>query len=296
MQWGEAVDEHDAQDQLLAFLAAGGTLVDTAADFGHGASEATLGALLSKNGCRDQIVLASKAGFRTSRDGTRPDTSRGSLLRQLDESLDRLGTDHLDLWQVHTWDDGTPIEETLATLEVVVRSGRVRYVGVSNYSGWQTAQAQTWLAGRADGLVLASTQIEYSLLNREAEAEVIPAAAAMRMGVLAWSPLGRGVLTGKYRLGIPGDSRAATAGIDRFVTPYLTPGCSSVVEAVARAAEGLQADTGQIALAWLRDRPGVAAAVVGARTAAQLENSLASEAVDIPPEITQALDDVSVRQ
>lgn len=293
MQWGTAVDEHDAQDQLRTFLDAGGTLIDTAWSYGLGASESLLGELVSKNNCRDRVVLASKAGLRADADGMRPDASRRSLLAQLDESLARLGTDHLDLWQLSGWDERTPVRETLTTLESVVRSGRVRYVGICNFTGWQTAQAQTWLAGRADALTLASTQVEYSLLNRDLEAEIAPAAAAMDMGLLAWSSLGRGVLTGKYRLGVPGDSRAATPGIDQFVAPYLNPRCSAIVEAVARASEGLQAEPAQVALAWLRDRPGVCSTLVGARTAAQLEVSLAAETVDLPDEIAIALNEVS---
>lgn len=293
MQWGEAVDEHEAQEQLTVFLDAGGTLVDTAANYAFGASETALGTLIAKNDCRDRIVLASKAGFRAHRDGVRRDASRLSMLRQLDETLERLGTDHLDLWQVHVWDEDVPVEETLATLEHAVRTGRTRYVGISNYAGWQTAHAHTWLASRADALALASIQVEYSLVNRDIETEVVPAALAFGMGILAWSPLGRGVLTGKYRGGIPVDSRAATTGLDRFVGPYLTTECASIVEAVARAAEGLGVESSHVALAWLRDRPAVAAAIVGARTAHQLRQSLASEDVDIPDEIVQALDDVS---
>ena len=293
MQWGEAVDEHEAHDQLTAFLDAGGTLVDTAANYSFGASETTLGAVITKNNCRDQIVLASKAGFRSMPDGVRRDASRLSMLRQLDESLERLGTDHLDLWQVHVWDGAVPVEETLATLEHAVRTGRTRYVGISNYAGWQTAHAHTWLASRPDALTLAGTQVEYSLVNRDVETEVVPAALAFGMGILAWSPLGRGVLTGKYRGGIPADSRGATPGLDRFVAPYLTPECASVVEAVAKAAEGLDVDISHVALAWLRDRPAVAAVIVGARTADQLRQSLASEDVDLPEEIVHALDDVS---
>ena len=293
MQWGAAVDEHEANEQLTSFLDAGGTLIDTAANYSFGASESTLGAVISKNDCRDRIVLASKAGLRQLPDGSRRDTSRRSMLRQLDESLDRLGTDHLDLWQVHIWDDSVPVEETLATLEHAVRTGRTRYVGISNYAGWQTAYAHAWLASRADALPLASTQVEYSLVNRDVEAEVVPAALAFGMGILAWSSLGRGVLTGKYRGGIPADSRAAISGIDQFIEPYLSPECAPIVEAVARAAEGLGVEISHVALAWLRDRPAVASAIVGARTAHQLRQTLGSEEIDIPEEIVQALDDVS---
>ncbi len=293
MQWGTSVDEHDAQDQLRTFLDAGGTLIDTAWSYGLGASESLLGELVSKNSCRDRVVLASKAGLRPHADGMRADASRRSLLAQLDASLARLGTDHLDLWQVSGWDERTPVRETLTTLESVVRSGRVRYVGICNFSGWQTAQAQTWLSDRADALTLASAQVEYSLLNRAVESEIVPAAAAMGMGLLAWSSLGRGVLTGKYRLGVPGDSRAATPGIDQFVAPYLTPRSAAIVEAVARASEGLRAEPAQVALAWLRDRPGVCSTLVGARTGAQLDVSLGAEAIDLPLEIATALNEVS---
>lgn len=297
MSWGESVDEHVANEQLGVFVDAGGTLVDTAVSYAGGASEMVVGQLLSKNSLRDRIVLASKAGIGSPAHGpsgsARRDASRSSMLRQLDESLAKLGTDHLDLWQVHVWDDQVPVEETLGTLEYALRTGRTRYVGVSNYAGWQTAYAHAWLAGRPDGVVLASTQVEYSLLNRSIEAEVVPAAQTFGIGILAWSPLGRGVLTGKYRAGIPGDSRGASKTMNRFVQPYLDNDSRSVVEALARAADGLDLSMNHTALAWLRDRPAVSSVIVGARTAAQLTHTLESEDVDLPIEIISALDDVS---
>ncbi|MCW2830177.1 MAG: Aldo/keto reductase, partial [Aeromicrobium sp.] len=203
------------------------------------------------------------------------------------------GTDHLDLWQIHTPDLAVPLEETLGALEHAVRTGRARYVGISNFTGWQTGIAHTWLASRADAMPLVSTQVEYSLVNRDPEDEVIPAVAHLGMGVLAWSPLGRGVLSGKYRGGIPSGSRAASPGWDQFVGAYLTPEKARVVEALARAAEGLGVSITHVALAWLVARPHVSAAIVGARTTPQLEENLASEELELPPEILQALDDVS---
>ena len=134
-------------------------------------------------------------------------------------SLARLGVDHVDLWQVHTWVDDAPLEETLSALDTAVATGRASYVGVSNYAGWQTAQAATWQRAVPGRVPLASTQMEYSLLNRTIEDEVLPAAHALGLGVLAWSPLGRGVLTGKYRTGTPADSRAASQHLSRFVDP-----------------------------------------------------------------------------
>ena len=293
MTWGTAVDAYEAEEQLSTFLDAGGSLVDTAPIYGDGACEELLGTLINKTDARGRIVLAGKAGLIKRGDHIDRDSSRRTLLDQLDLSLRQLGTDHLDLWQIHTWDSETPIEETLGTLEHAVRTGRTRYVGISNYTGWQTALAHTWLRERADALPLISTQVEYSLVRREAEDEVIPATRHLGMGVLAWSPLGRGVLTGKYRGGVPSDSRAADPAWESFVSKYLTPQKTAVVEALARASEGLGVTIAHVALAWLLGRPGVASAIVGARTTAQLQESLASEDLELPPEIVQALDDVS---
>jgi aryl-alcohol dehydrogenase-like predicted oxidoreductase len=293
MTWGRDTDEHDAYDQLVAFVEAGGSLVDTAPVYGDGASEPLLGTLLGKVVARDEVVVATKAGIGT-RDGVRTvDTSRGGLLDSLDRSLSQLGTDHVDLWQVHVWSDATPIEETLATLDHAVSSGRVRYVGVSNFSGWQTARAATWQAAWPGRAPIVATQVEYSLLERGVEAEVLPAAAALDLGVLAWSPLGRGVLTAKYRHGTPADSRGASPHFAAFVERYLDSTSRRVVDAVVTAADGLGCSPLEVALAWVRDRPGVTAAVVGARTAAQLRASLAAEDVVLPVEIREALDDVS---
>jgi aryl-alcohol dehydrogenase-like predicted oxidoreductase len=293
MTWGRDTDEHEARDQLIAFAEAGGTLVDTAAGYGDGASEELVGSLIGDVVARDEIVIATKAGI-SRRTGSRvTDASRGTLLTTLDASLRRLGVDHVDLWQVHTWVDDAPLEETLSALDTAVASGRASYVGISNYSGWQTAQAATWQRAVPGRAVLASTQMEYSLLNRTVEDEVLPAARALGLGVLPWSPLGRGVLTGKYRGGTPADSRAASSHFAGFVNAYLGPSSQRVVEAVARAADGLGWSALEVALAWVRDRPGVTAPIVGARTAAQLRGALGVEELTLPDEITAALDDVS---
>jgi len=293
MTWGQDTDEHEAREQLTSFLDAGGSLLDTAAGYGDGASEELLGRLLSETVRRDDVVLATKAGI-SRRTGQRvTDGSRGALLRALDGSLARLGVDHVDLWQVHTWVDDTPLEETLSALDLAVTSGRASYVGISNYSGWQTAHAATWQRSAPGRIPLASTQVEYSLLNRRVEAEVVPAALALGLGLLPWSPLGRGVLTGKYRTGTPSDSRGASSTFSGFVGAYLDERAGRIVEAVCRAAEGLEWTPIEVALAWVRDRPGVTAPIVGARTAAQLAPALASEERTLPAEITAALDDVS---
>jgi aryl-alcohol dehydrogenase-like predicted oxidoreductase len=291
--WGQDTDEHEAKDALTAYVDAGGTLVDTAAGYGDGASERVLGALLGQVVPRDELVVATKAGLGTRRGEWGADTSRGGLLRQLDGSLRRLRVDYVDLWQVHIWSRSAPWQETLAALDHAVATGRTRYVGISNWTGWQTGLAVGWQSAVPDRAPVISTQVEYSLLNRAVEDEVLPAARALGMGVLAWSPLGRGVLTGKYRAGIPADSRAATPHLGSNVDPYLDEGSHGIVEAVVRAADGLSLSPIHVALAWLLARPGVSSALIGARTTAQLVASLEAWAVDLPQEIVAALDDVS---
>lgn len=242
------------------------------------------------------MILAGKAGVVRREGRVVTDASLRSLLQQLDRTLEDLGTDHLDLWQVHRWDDSVPVEETMAALDQAVRSGRVRYAGISNYNGWQTVAAQSAYTRLGGGVPLVSTQIEYSLVRRDPEIETIPATAHAQMSVLAWSPLGRGVLTGKYRTGTPADSRAASPHFAGFVGAYLNPTAQRVVEAVAAAADGLGWSLTEVALAWVRDRPGVTAPILGARTAAQLQGSLSVEDCVLPQEIVDALDDVSTEE
>ncbi|MFF3399769.1 aldo/keto reductase [Streptomyces sp. NPDC002659] len=293
LTWGRDTDEHDAADQLKAFWEAGGTLVDTADVYGGGDAEYLLGQLVERLVPRRDLVIATKAGSVPDPD-RRFDGSRGHLLAALDASLERLGTDYVDLWQVHAFDPETPLEETLQALDIAVSSGRARYAGVSNFCGWQLAKAATWqLASPGARTRLASTQMEYSLLQRGVEREVLPAALDLGVGLLPSSPLGRGVLTGKYRHATPADSRGASEQLAPFVEPYLDEAASSIVDAVATAADGLAATTLQVALAWVRDRPGVVAPIVGARNAQQLTAALSVETLSLPDEICQALDDVS---
>jgi aryl-alcohol dehydrogenase-like predicted oxidoreductase len=293
LTWGRDTDEHDAADQLKAFWEAGGTLIDTADVYGGGDAEYLLGQLVERLVPRRDLVIATKAGSVPDPD-RRFDGSRGHLLAALDASLERLGTDYVDLWQVHAFDPDTPLEETLQALDIAVSSGRARYAGVSNFCGWQLAKAATWqLASPGVRTRLASTQMEYSLLQRGVEREVLPAALDLGVGLLPSSPLGRGVLTGKYRHATPADSRGASEQLAPFVEPYLDEAASSIVDAVTTAADGLAATALQVALAWVRDRPGVVAPIVGARNAQQLTAALSVEALSLPDEICQALDDVS---
>ena len=293
MTWGRDTDEDDAATQLLAFRDAGGTLIDTADTYVGGESERVLGRLLADVVPRDEVLVATKAWGVTGPGPMGRGASRGHLLAALDASLDRLQVDHVDLWQVHAWDAVTPWQETLAAIDTAVSSGRVRYAGVSNYSGWQLAATASWQRAVPGRAPLVSDQVEYSLLQRGIEREVVPAAHELGVGLLPWSPLGRGVLTGKYRNGSPADSRGASAHFSAFVAPYLAPSAASVVDSVLTAADGLGVSPVAVALAWVRDRPGVVAPIVGARTSMQLQASLAAEDVELPPEIRRALDDVS---
>jgi aryl-alcohol dehydrogenase-like predicted oxidoreductase len=293
MTWGRDTDEDDAAAQLVAFREAGGTLVDTANTYAGGESERVLGRLLGDVVPREEVLVATKAYGVTGPTVMQRGTSRGALLAALEASLRRLQVDHVDLWQLHAWDPVTPWEEAMAALDSAVTAGKVRYAGVSNYSGWQlgaTATHQRAWPGRAP---LVTNQVEYSLLQRGVEREVVPAGLALGVGLLPWSPLGRGVLTGKYRGGAPSDSRGASEHFEAFVRPYLDARGRSVVDAVVTAADGLGVSPVAVALAWVRDRPGVVAPIVGARTAAQLRGSLAAESVQLPAEIRSALDDVS---
>jgi aryl-alcohol dehydrogenase-like predicted oxidoreductase len=292
MTWGRDTDPDDAAAQLKTFVDAGGNLVDTADVYGDGDAESVIGTLLATVVPREDLLLATKCGLRPSRERRR-DTSRGHLLRGLDGSLARLGVDYVDLWQVHGFDPETPLDETLGALDHAVTTGRARYVGISNFSGWQTAQAATWQQAWPGRAPLVCAQVEYSLLERGIEREVLPACHALGLGVLPWSPLGRGVLTGKYRHGRPADSRAASPHFELFVSRYLDPRCSAIVESVVTAADGLGVSPLEVALAWVRDRPGVVAPILGARSVGQLLGALQVEEIALPAEISQALDDVS---
>ncbi|WP_061966077.1 aldo/keto reductase [Demequina aurantiaca] len=290
MTWSRDTNADEAGGQLDAFLNAGGTLVDTAASYAEGGSEALIGAMLGGTVARRDLQICTKAGIRRTASGGFVDASRDTMLDTLDESLARMGTDHVDLWLVHAYDSRTPLEETLHALEIAVNSGRARYVGVSNFPGWATARIGTLATGRPS---IAATQVEYSLLQRGIEREVVPAAADIGMGVMAWSPLGRGVLTGKYRSSIPADSRAASEHLAGFVDPYLNDHSTTVVEALATAAEGLGATAQELALGWVLAQPHIATAVVGARTAEQLELSLNATRNRVPAAIVDVLDEVT---
>ena len=293
MTWGRDTDTHEAADQTRAYIEAGGNFFDTSPIYGDGDSERVIGGMIGTFFEREEVVIATKAGIQLV-DGQRViNNTRASLINELDKSLTRLGSDYVDIWQIHNWDPHTPLEDTLSALDYAYTSGKARYVGISNFSGWQCARTATLQELHSMKAPIVTFQNEYSLLNRNVEREILPAADEMNIGFLAWAPLGRGVLTGKYRRGIPSDSRAAAPHFMKPVEPYLGDESARIVEAVSVAAEGLGFAPLEVALAWVRDNPLVTSSIVGARTGAQLRGILTSEEITLPAAIREVLDEVS---
>ena len=296
MTFGAEADEAASHAMLDRYLEAGGNFVDTADVYAEGASEEIIGRWLEKSGRRDEIVLATKARFRMGEGPNDVGLSRLYLQRACEASLDRLGVDTIDLYQAHCWDPATPIEETLAAFDELVAAGKVRYFGVSNFTGWQLQRAA--LLGRRPGHARVVTlQPQYSLLVREIEWELVPLCLAEGIGILPWGPLGGGWLTGTYsrderpsgatRLGEdPGRGQEAW---DRRNTERTW----AVVEAVREIADAHGASMAQVALAWVTRRPGVTSTLLGTRTVEQLDDNLGAARLELEPEQFARLDDVS---
>lgn len=290
MAWGTRTSPEDARDLLTTFRAAGGTLLDTAHGYAGGAAEELIGDLVVGPD-RDEVVIVTKSGVSRATGSRVVDCSRRAMMGQLETSLRRLRTDHVDVWLAHTWDADTPVEETVSALVWAVESGRARYVGVSNHVGWQAARTMSLLA--AAGVPLVANSVEYSLVSRTPERELVDAAASLGFGLLPWSPLGRGVLAGRYRSSVSADSRLASEEFARFAGRHVGDHTRGVVEAVHTAASGLGVTPAVVALAWVRDRPGVTAPIIGPRNPVQLAALLESEDVELPDQIVNALDEVS---
>lgn len=293
MTWGRDTDTHEAADQCRAFIDAGGNFLETSPIYGDGDAERVIGGMIGTLFSRDEVVIATKAGIQLVNGEKVVSNSRQSLIAELDRSLARLGTDHVDLWQLHGWDAHTPLEDSLSALDYAYTSGKARYVGISNFSGWQSARAITLQELHSMKAPIVSLQNEYSLLNRRVEDEILPCVDNLGVGFLAWAPLARGVLTGKYRNGIPSDSRAAAPHFVKHVEPYLDNSSARVVEAICVAAEGLGFAPLEVALAWVRDNSLVTSSIVGARTGAQLRGILQSEEIVLPQTIREVLDEIS---
>ena len=298
MTFGTETGEAGAHRQLDQFIDAGGTLVDTADVYSGGTSEEIIGRWFASRPAQvtERVVLATKGRFPLGGAPNDAGLSAVHLTRALDASLRRLGRDAVDLYQVHAYDPLTPLEETLRTLDGFVRSGKIRYYGLSNFTGWQLTKT-VYLARELNVAPPVTLQPQYSLLAREIEWEIVPAAMDAGLGLLPWSPLGGGWLSGKYRR----DERPAGAtrlGEDpgRGMEAYdrrSTDRTWRVIDAVQKVAEDHGVSMAEVALAWVTGRPAVSSTILGARTTDQLQANLRAAGLRLTPEETSVLDAAS---
>jgi aryl-alcohol dehydrogenase-like predicted oxidoreductase len=284
-----ATDFAGAKRQVDMCLDAGINLFDTANIYSGGESEEILGEAIS--GRRDDLLLATKVRMAVGDAPNDTGLSRHHIIHQCEESLRRLGTDYIDLYQVHEWDGLTPLEETLEALDTLVKSGKVRYVGSSNYSGWQLMKA-LGISERLGLQRFVSQQIHYTLQAREAEYELVPLAIDQECSILVWSPLAGGLLSGKYRRDRDASEGRHVEGWDEPPV-YDTDKLYDTVDVLVEIADGRNVSAAQVALAWLLGRPGVASVIVGARTDEQLADNLKAAELELSEEERRRLDDMS---
>jgi aryl-alcohol dehydrogenase (NADP+) len=284
---GTSVEE--SEKILATYLELGGNFIDTANFYTNGHSEKILGDWFAAHpGRRDHVVLASKFfGNLFPGDPNGGGAGRSAIIAQLDESLRRLQTDYLDFYWLHNWDRSTPIEETLRTLDDLVRAGKIRYIGFSNTPAWFTAQAQT-MAVLKSWTPLSALQVEYSLLARTVEGELAPLALDQGMALVPWSPLKNGFLSGKYRRDTEVTDSARTAFVGGPSDDEYT-----VIDTVAAVADELGTTSAAVSLAWLRARRGTVVPIIGARRLEHLETNLAALEVQLDAEHLKRLDEVS---
>lgn len=296
--WGLGVEEGEARPVIDAFLDAGHNFIDTAANYAAGQSEEIVGRAV--RGKRDSVVIATK-GFMPQGPGPNDrGLSRVHLTRALDASLRRLGTDYIDLYQCHMWDADTPIDETMATLDSFVRSGKVRYLGCSNFTASQVVEAQ-WAAERVGATPFISLQPQYSLLARDIEAEILPVCARHGLGTLVWGPLGGGVLAGRYRRGAAPESGTRMSrlmasdqpGAREWANDQLSDRNLDIADEVTKIAAELDVTPAAVALAWVRRNPDVTTVIIGPRTLEQYEQNLAGLDLILPEELAARLDAIS---
>ncbi|MCC8244348.1 aldo/keto reductase [Saccharothrix luteola] len=294
MTFGDQTDEPTAHRILDEFTAAGGTFIDTADTYRFGGSEQIIGRWLSSHN-RDDLVIATKAYGEMAAGAPVNGAGRKHLIRAVEASLVRLGTDYLDLYQIHVFDDATPIEETLSTLDRLVGSGKVRFVGASNYTGWQL-QKSIDLARQHGWEPFVSLQPLYNLLDRDAELELLPICRNEGLGLIPWSPLGGGRLTGKYTREMT-EAPAGTRLADRRQSPQdgATGFTWQVVEAVSAVAAEVGRTPSQVALRWLLDQPGVTSPIIGVRTPDQLVDDLGATGWSLDDTRLARLTEVSSR-
>jgi aryl-alcohol dehydrogenase-like predicted oxidoreductase len=291
--WAQVVGDTDlegAKRQVGMALDAGVNLVDTADGYSEGRSEEILGAALA--GRRDDVLVATKVRMPTGSGPNDAGLSRHHIIRSAEASLRRLQTDRIDLYQAHEWDGQTPLEETLAAFDALVQSGKVRYVGCSNYTGWQLMKALA-VADRREATRYVSQQIHYTLQARDAEAELVPVSVDQGLGILVWSPLAGGLLSGKYRRDQPNpEGTRRFAGWDEPPV-YDEDALYAVIDVLVEVAAARGVSAAQVALAWLLGRPAVTSVIVGARTDEQLADNLAAAELTLTDEERARLDQVS---
>jgi aryl-alcohol dehydrogenase-like predicted oxidoreductase len=298
MTFGEAFgfgsSVEDSQKILDHFLDLGGNFIDTANMYTRGHSEKILGDHLGRHPAkRDRVVIATKFyGNLYAGDPNGGGAGRKSILAACEQSLRRLQTDYIDLYWMHAWDKHTPIEETMAALDDLVRSGKVRYIGFSDTPAWKVAEAQM-LARFQSQTPLIALQIEYSLLERTVEGELMPMAQAMGLGVTPWSPLKSGALSGKYTRENDGK---VEGGRGAWATSALNEKAYTIIDELAKIAKELDSTSARVALAWVQGRPGVTSTIIGARTLAQLDDNLAALDLTLTKEHVAALDALSKPQ
>jgi len=285
--------DEDAAEPIVKQAVEGGiTFFDTADVYSRGASEVATGRLLGKFFGRDEVVVATKVHGAMGQGENERGLSRKHIMSAIDASLRRLNMDYVDLYQIHRWDHTTPIEETVRALHDVVRAGKARYIGASSMFAWQFAKAQH-VAGSARLTRFVSMQNHYNLLYREEEREMIPQCIDQGIGVLPWSPLARGVLAGNRTRA--GDRRTTRAGTDPFSEAlYSTPADFDVVDRVGQVANGRGSPPAQVALAWLLQRPGVTAPIIGATRQGHMEDALAAEELELSAEEIGLLEELYV--
>jgi aryl-alcohol dehydrogenase-like predicted oxidoreductase len=298
LTFGNETDQATSVSQLDRFAEAGGTLVDSADVYADGRAEEIIGRwLAARPGRRELVVLATKGRFPTDESPNGHGLSRRHLSLALDASLRRLNVETIDLYQLHAWDPLTRLEETLRFLDDAVRAGKINYVGLSNFTGWQLQKAVDIAEFR--GLsVPVSMQPQYNLLARAVEWEIAPACQAAGLGMLAWSPLASGWLTGKYRRGEPAPAGTRVVeNADEGMRIWNQRGQSEqtwqVLDVVRKVAEGRGVSLAQVAIAWLMARPGVSSVILGARSIDQLTDNMAAAELKLTPEETQLLDEAS---
>ncbi|MFG1912887.1 aldo/keto reductase [Kribbella sp. NPDC048928] len=291
MMFGDRTSEEDSRKILQTFTDAGGTFIDTADAYGAGASEEMLGRWL-KTQRREDYVIATKVYWPVET----PDRglSRKRVLHAVDASLRRLGTDYIDLYQLHAWDEDTPLTETLSTLDGLVRGGKVRYVGVSNFRGWQLQKAVD-LCTQNGWEPLASLQPLYTLLDRSPEWELLPVCQNEGLGVVTWSPLRSGWLSGAFHRGMtapPVDSKVSTPGTHAWER-YANEHTWHVIDELNAVAAETGRTVPQVAVRWLMQRPGVTAPIIGPRTPTYLDDLLGAADFTLAPELMHRLDTAS---